>query len=255
MKKIFLHIFLFLNLTTHSQESGNIKKIVSINVDPLENVFLCEEKKIIKINKSNNERLEYEFSHYGKLKKLITKNPFRTTVFFKESQTIIFLDKNLNKLNLELKLQNIQSNIISDIEAHSNLIYLLSEKSKTICVYDLKKFKIIHCNSQIDIIKNRYLKLFLNKGTILLLNDKEILVLNENLITQKKEKLENCEALFFNKDSLYLIIKNKLFKSSIIDLNNLTFIKPVPKNNLLYIEKNMLFGIKNNFFWEEELSK
>ena len=248
MKKIFLPIFLFFNLTIYSQELKSTKKIVRINIDPLENIFLCEEKKIIKINKSNNEKLEYDFSKYGKLNKIITKNPFRTTVFFKESQTIIFLDKNLNKLNLELKLQSIQNEIISDIETHSNLIFLLSEQSNTICVYDFKKLKTIHCNSKIDIIKNKYLKLFLNQGSVFLLNDREILVLNENLITLKKTKIENCEKLFFNEDSLYLIIKNNLFKSSIIDLNNLIFIKPIPKNNLFYIDKNVIFGIKNNFF-------
>ena len=174
MTKIFVFLFLIFNFTIESQDSQDTKGTLKISVDPLENIFLCKKNKIIKVRKHDNQILEYNFSEYGDLTKIITKNPLRTTLFFQESQTIIFLDKNLNKLNLELKAQNIQNNIISDVETHSYLLFLLSEKSNEICIYDFKKLKIINCNSNIKITKNEYFKLFLNKENIVILNNEKI---------------------------------------------------------------------------------
>ncbi len=255
MKKLLVFILLLFHLSSTSQEINNLKKIVNLSIDPFENIFLCEEKKIIKIIKSDNKRLEYDFSEFGKLTKLITENPLRTTLFFKESQTIIFLDKNLNKLNIELKVQHIQNNIISDVETHSNLIFLLSEKTNEICTYNLKKLKITNCNKNIQIKKEQYLKLFLNKETLILLNNDEALILDDNLIPKTTHKIKNCNTIFFNNDSLYLIIENKLHKSSITEIENYFFIKHLPEKKILYIRNNSLFGWENNFFWEEKLTK
>ena len=255
MTKLFVCIFLVFNFNIDAQVIQNTNGTKKISIDPFENIFLCKKNKIIKIEKSNNQRLEYNFSEYGDLTKIITRNPLRTTLFFKESQTIIFLDKNLNKLNLELKVQNLQNNIISDIETHSNLIFLLSEKSNEICTYDFKKMEFKNYNSNIKIKKSEYLKLFLNNDEIVILNNEGIVILDENLITKKIEKLKNCQRLFFNEDFLYLQIKDNLYKSSIMDLSNLFFLKTLPKNSLFYISENNLFVLKNNFFSEEKLSQ
>ena len=255
MTKLFVFIFLVFNFNIDAQVIQNTNGTKKISIDPFENIFLCKKNKIIKIEKSNNQRLEYNFSEYGDLTKIITRNPLRTTLFFKESQTIIFLDKNLNKLNLELKVQSLQNNIISDIEAHSNLIFLLSEKSNEICTYDFKKMEFKNHNSNIKIIKSEHLKLFLNNEEIVILNNEGILILDENLITKKIEKLKNCQRLFFNEEFLYLQIKDNLYKSSIMDLSNLFFLKTLPKNSLFYISENNLFVLKNNFFSEEKLSQ
>ena len=255
MKKNLLFIFLIFHLTSISQEINDVKKITQISIDQFENIFLCEEKKIIKFSKLEKKRLEYEFSKFGQLTKIITTNPLRTTLFFKESQTIIFLDKNLNKLNLELKTQNIQSNIISDIETHSNLVFLLSEKNNEVCIYDLKKMKIKDCNNKLDIKKNKYLKLFLNKENIVLLNSEQALMLDEYLIPQNTYKINNCEKIFFNNNSIYFKIQNKLYKSDTLNVDNAYFIKNLPENKLLYIQNNILFEWKNNFLKEEKLTK
>jgi len=255
MKKIFLVIFLLFHLTSTSQKINNLKTILDISIDPFENIFLCEEKKIIKVRKSDKKRLEYDFSKFGQLTKIITTNPLRTTLFFEESQTIIFLDKNLNKLNTELKTQNIQNNLISDIATYSNSIVFLSEKNNEICIYDLNKFKIINCNKNLEIKKNKYLKLFLNRENVVLLNNEEILILDENLIQKTISKIKNCDKIFFNNNSVYLKIKNKLYKSSTMYIPNPFFVKDLPKNNLLYVQNNILFEWKDDFLWQEKLSK
>jgi len=255
MKNIFFFTFLIFYLTSTSQEINNLKKFKIISVDQFENIFLCEEKKIIKIRKFDKKRLEYNFSQFGQLTKIITTNPLRTTLFFEESQTIIFLDKNLNKLNTKLKTQNIQNNIISDIETHSNLIFLMSETKNEVCIYDLKKSQITNCNKKLEIQKNKYLKLFLNKENLMLLSNKEIVVLDENLIPKITYKIENCEQLFFNNDSTYLKVKNKLYKASTMYMDNTFFVKNLPKSNLLYIQNNTLFEWRDNFLWQEKLTK
>ncbi len=255
MKKILFFTFFIFHLTSLSQEFNNLKKFEIISVDQFENVFFCEEKKIIKIRKFDKKRLEYDFSPFGQLTKIITTNPLRTTLFFEESQRIIFLDKNLNKLNTELKIQNIQNNIISDIETHSNLIFLLSQKNNEVCIYDLKKFKITNCNKKLEIQKNKYLKLFLNKENLILLNNEQIIVLDENLTPKSTYKIENCQKIFFNNDSFYLKINNKLYTAKTMYMNDSVFVKNLPENNLFYIQNNILFEWRDNFLWEEKLTK
>ena len=45
-------------------------------------------------------------------------------------------------------------------------------------------------------------------------NNSEILYLNDNLIEDEKIKLSKYDRLFFNNNNVYLIIKNKLYKST-----------------------------------------
>ena len=172
--------------------------------------------------KKDGKKLDFYFSDYGQLTKIITKNPLRTTLFFKESQKIIFLDKNLNKLNQEIRIQTIHNSIISDIDTHSNLILLLSQNSDEICSYDIKKTKIIDCNNNLN-IDNHHVKLFYHKGSIMITNKSEILYLNDNLIENKKLKLSNYDRLFFNNNNVYLIIKNRLYKYNLEDFNEFSF--------------------------------
>ena len=208
MKNFFLLFFFSNILFVNSQKNIIIKNVSFFKTDPFSNFYFCTNNKLIKIDSQLN-KLEYDFSEFGKLKKFISKNPMRIILFFEETQKIIFLDKNLNKLNLNLDLQGLRNNIISDIDTHSNLIYLLSEKNQKLCVYNFKKNKIIEC--VVDLIKKKeYLKLFLFKQKILLINNSEVSILNNNLIEESRIKLEGCNDVFFDKDLLYIQKNNKL---------------------------------------------
>ena len=253
MKKKIILILLILCNHVIAQKLENFKKINYLSVDPFENVYLCYPEKITKIQKKDGKKLDFYFSDYGQLTKIITKNPLRTTLFFKESQKIIFLDKNLSKLNKEIKIQTIHNNIISDIETHSNLVLLFSKNSSEICSYDIKKTKIIDCNKNLN-IDNHNAKLFFHKGSIMIINNSEILYLNDKLIENEKLKLSTFDRLFFNNNNVYLIIKNKLYKSTIDNFNEFSFLKNLIKNDLIFIQNNFLFEIKNDFLWKENLT-
>tara|TARA_B100000963_G_scaffold287368_1_gene256510 strand:- start:8 stop:769 length:762 start_codon:yes stop_codon:yes gene_type:complete len=253
MKNFFL-LFLFSNiLFINSQKNIHIENVSFFKTDPFANLYFCNNNKLIKIDSKYN-KLEYNFSEFGKLKKIISKNPMRITLFFEETQKIIFLDKNLNKLNLDLDLREIQNNIISDIDTHSNLIYLLAEKNQKICVYNFKKNKIIECVVEF-IRKKDYLKLFLFKQKVLLINNSEISILNNNLIEDSKIKLEGCNNIFFDKDLLYVKKNNKLYKTKLNNLNKLLFIDSLKENELIDVNENVLYKYHNNYLSEETLSK
>ena len=253
MKKKILLILLILSNYVSAQKLENVKKINYLSVDPFENVYLCYPEKITKIQKKDGKKLDFHFSDYGQLTKIITKNPLRTTLFFKESQKIIFLDKNLNKLYQEIRINTIHNNIISDIETHSNLVLLFSQNSNEICNYDIKKSKIIDCNNNLN-IDNHHIKLFYHKGSIMITNNSEILYLNDNLIENKKLKFSNYDRLFFNNNNVYLIFKNILYTSKLESFNEFSFLKNLNKNDLIFIQNNFLFEIKNDFLWVENLS-
>tara|TARA_Y100001978_G_C23637415_1_gene406541 strand:- start:95 stop:856 length:762 start_codon:yes stop_codon:yes gene_type:complete len=253
MKNFFL-LFLFSStLFVNSQKNIHIENVSFFKTDPFANLYFCNNNKLIKIDSQYN-KLEYNFSEFGKLKKIISKNPMRITLFFEETQKIIFLDKNLNKLNLDLDLREIQNNIISDIDTHSNLIYLLAEKNQKICVYNFKKNKIIEC--VVDFIRKKdYLKLFLFKQKVILINNSEISILNNNLIKDSKIELEGCNDIFFDKDLLYVKKNNKLYKTKLTNLNKLQFIYSLKENELIDVNENVLYKYHNNYLSEETLSK
>ena len=73
----------------------------------------------------------------------MVENPFRLIVFFKESQSIIFLDKNLNELSKVINLDNIFEDKITDVSNYSDLIFLFSEINK-IYVFDIKRNEIVN---------------------------------------------------------------------------------------------------------------
>ena len=85
-------------------------------------------------------------------------------------------------------------------------------------------------------------------------NNSEILYLNDNLIENKKLKLSTFDRLFFNNNNVYLIIKNKLYKSTIDNFNEFSFLKNLNQNDLIFIQNNFLFEIKNDFLWKENLT-
>ena len=253
MKNFFLLFFFSNILFVNSQKNIHIENVSFFKPDPFANLYFCNNNKLIKIDSQYN-KLEYNFSEFGKLKKIISKNPMRITLFFEETQKIIFLDKNLNKLNLDLDLREIQNNIISDIDIHSNLIYLLAEKNQKICVYNFKKNKIIEC--VVDFIRKKdYLKLFLFKQKVILINNSEISILNNNLIEDSKIELEGCNDIFFDKDLLYIKKNNKLYKTKLTNLNKLQFIYSLKENELIDVNENVLYKYHNNYLSEETLSK
>ena len=85
-------------------------------------------------------------------------------------------------------------------------------------------------------------------------NNSEILYLNDNLIEDKKIKLSKYDRLFFNNNNVYLIIKNRLYKSNLENFNELSYLKNLNKNDLIFIQNNFLFEIKNDFLWIEKLT-
>ena len=136
---------------------------------------------------------------------------------------------------------------------HILICYSFSKNSSEICSYDIKKTKIIDCNKNLN-IDNHNAKLFFHKGTIMIINNSEILYLNDKLIENEKLKLSTFDRLFFNNNNVYLIIKNKLYKSTIDNFNEFSFLKNLNKNDLIFIQNNFLFEIKNDFLWKENLT-
>ena len=90
MKKKILLVLLFLGNYVSAQKLENVKNINYLSVDPFENVYLCYPEKITKIQKKDGKKLDFHFSDYGQLTKIITKNPLRTTLFLKNLKKLFF---------------------------------------------------------------------------------------------------------------------------------------------------------------------
>ena len=147
MKLILLLTFIV--FSSFSQNIPNPEKVNSIEVDIFDNIYILSSKKNIKkyINDSNNI-LEYTNLEYGEITKIITENPFRVIIFFKDNQNIVFLDKNLNELNYIINLNNLFDEKIVDISNYSNLLFFLSEINE-IFIYDITRNEIINSKKTI----------------------------------------------------------------------------------------------------------
>ena len=173
MKLILLLTFIV--FSSFSQNILNPEKVNSIQVDMFDDIYILSSKKNIKkyINDSNNI-LEYTNLEYGEITKIITENPFRVIIFFKDNQNIVFLDKNLNELNYIINLNNLFDEKIVDISNYSNLLFFLSEINE-IFIYDIARNEIINSKKLSLTNQSKSIKIFSNNNKIFIVGNSFII--------------------------------------------------------------------------------
>ena len=109
MKNLILLILINIVQTSFSQDILINDDVKILDSDQFENIFVVnEDNELLKYPKDNYaEYLEYSNMEYGNIQKIIINNPFRLIIFYEDSQKILFLDKNLNELNITINLFNI----------------------------------------------------------------------------------------------------------------------------------------------------
>lgn len=177
MFKIF-----FLSVFFSSLLSGNDNGIAInanfIEVDNLGNIYAVTDFEIYKFDKNLFLQKTYSQSSFGKIYSLDVSNPFKILVFFKDFNSIFFLDNNLSeisKIDFSISdftdIQLVSSSLQSDFWIYDNSdkrIFLINEKFE---IQQKSKFlgKYICNNEFLDMVESEN-KLYLGikyKGVLI----------------------------------------------------------------------------------------
>lgn len=112
---VFLHFFLCLFFSANCQNSDNLSLIKSFNIsakylqtDELGNIYLVTPtNQLYKYSKDGNLLSTLNYSYNGNISSIDVTNPMELYIFYKEMNSVIFLDNNL-AFRGELKLNNFQ---------------------------------------------------------------------------------------------------------------------------------------------------
>ena len=192
----------------------------------------------------------------GSIEKIMVDNPFRIIVFYKESQKILFLDKHLNELNIEINLRPLFNEKIIDLANSSNLLFLISDLNK-IFVYDVNRKKIIKSKKILLSKDTESINIFSNKNRFFLLENSSIKIFNHqlDLLNQKIRKWKNkLNKIMFDNEMIYEYCHEERALFS-IKINN-EFEKKLMTNlndSIFTIKNQKIFSIKNKLLNQQLL--
>jgi len=256
MKSLLLLINI--SLISFSQNVDFHQEISIIESDQFENILIVTEKNnLIKYPVNNyNKHLEFINIEYGDIQKIMTKNPFRIIIFYKNNQKILFLDKNLNELNVRIDLYNLCNEKIVDVANYSNLIFLLSELNQ-IFIYDISKGKIIRSKKIPNSLSFKSIKIFSNNNKVFLLGNSFMQVLNHQLdLIHEEERIwtkKINKVIFDNKKVYeYCYTKNQLSIMQTDDSFESQIIKNIDDTIFTIINKKIIL-IKNGILKQQLL--
>jgi len=258
MKNLILLLVINIIQISFSQNILIKDGVKLLDADQFENIFIVtKNNKLLKYPKENyNNYLEFSSIEYGSIQKIMTNNPFRLIIFYKDSQKIIFLDKNLNELNIKINLFNLFNNRIIDVANSSNLLFFVSELNE-IYVYDIGRGKILNSKKLLFSNKAESKKIFSNSNTIFLLGNYSKKILNHqlDLLFEKENKWrEKINKILFDNNKIYEYCyeNNELF---LIDIDNNFKRKKVQtiNNSLFTIKNNNILFIKNQLLKQQLL--
>jgi len=141
LKILFIYFFNFnlysqiIDYTIDKKETIIINKEVYIANDAFDFKYFITNNSLIK--KKNNEYFEYKNVLLGNITKIDIQNPLLILVFYKEFNTCVFLDNQLNETQIINFSENKnQINLDAVGTASQNRIWFVNSITNQICLYD-----------------------------------------------------------------------------------------------------------------------
>ncbi len=242
-----IKIFILLLLTgsfSHSQEIQT--ELVSktplhadsfIGVDELNHIYFIKNNVLFK--KRNLDTINYSNISLGKITSVNIQNPFKLIVFYKEFNSVVVLDNNLNELTnrIDFTKETLFNNVQFVSVSSENDLWLYADDTK-LYLYDYKKHSIkvetqpmsfYHNSLNANQIKSNY-------KNVWLLSEKGVIQFNEYGNYIQFINIENITDIFplkkdfiYSKNSSFFFWENE--KSIPISLNYTQTIKNININN------------------------
>jgi hypothetical protein len=233
MKKLYLLLILTFSLQLVAQKNKliNTKPLIAdsfVGADQFDNIFYTLENTLYK----NDAEKSYNDFQLGKLTSVDISNPFKIVLFYKDFNTVVLVDNNLNetdRVTFEFNASFVSKNI-------KNKLWVFNRDSNQLLIVDFKKNSIDHKTAPIN-FKPTELQSNLNEGFLL----------SENFI-QTVDYLGNLT----NKINIENTDSFRVYKKKIILLqdNSLHLVTPNNKTKLIYTGKEIIdFYFRNNDFY------
>jgi len=111
MKRLVLSGLIILALALKGAGAFELIKTIQLSaddfsVDIMGHIYWAEGSTLFRYNPQNNEKLEYTNTFLGEIHSWDASNPLKILVFFKEFNSLVFLDKNLSPIGSPIRLDN-----------------------------------------------------------------------------------------------------------------------------------------------------
>jgi hypothetical protein len=258
MKNYLYVLFLFFIINLSAQEGNRLKlvKQVDLSVDKFLGVNVYDElfyiNKDILFKQTKSEKLSYQNNLYGNLNNVDIINYLETTLFYKDFNTVIQLDRWLGEFN---KVDFIQSNIFSSIQrvsiASNNRLWVFNDDTLQLQIYS-PKLDIVVASSQP--VQDKIIDCYSNYNFYWILTETKLLKYNIYGNELNSYNLEGFDAFTHFKNSFILKKLNQLYFFSekekvpeLLTLPKLTIKDFSVTNETLYIyDGKELYSFKIN---------
>jgi len=265
-----LIVSLFVVKAQEQLNLNNYKVVKEINLlenyklhrlDHLGNVYFVNENILIKLIASSYKNLEFKNPSLGNIYSYDISNPLKILVFYKESNTIIWLDNNLSPISKPLKLDDLS---VSSAELVCNSVlngfWIYDNKSGQVNYYDKNLKLTAQTPSLTSIIPEGSIPNYLeerNNNLYVNVPSKGVFVFELTgafqtiipLINLRNLTMSNNNVQYYNDYSLINYdIKTNTSQSILLSdtISNLLNVQIVNNNLMLFKKDKLILYIKKN---------
>ncbi len=215
---ILLMGLLFIINSAYSQTQINTKSDF-IDADLQGNIYIVNKTNLLKYN--TNGQLLYKYSNniLGNISSIDVSNPLRILVFFKESNNIVYLNKQLSEINSPIQIEqitNVQAELVTS--SISQGFWSYEKWSETLSLFTTQGNSKVSVNIVNYINDNSALFLSQHNGQIYLQTNNNLLIFDEfgnfikleNITTSNKINITNKYYIYYKTPNLYFTDRTTL---------------------------------------------
>jgi WD40 repeat protein len=237
--KCFVSLFFLFQISFIQAQNIEIKFVKSfllevdqfIGVDNFDNLYFIKDQTLFK--KTELETFSYTNNKYGSISSVDISNPLKILIFYKDFNTVLFLDNNLNELTTSINFlnENLVDNVsFANISSNNNL-WLFSLDDNKLKLWNLKTKNTIFISQPLSYYRSNFkpLKQMSSYKYCWVIGENGALKFNEYGTFVEGKKIENTDDL-------------TPFKNGYIYLNNskLNYWDSSDKNHLLEIGTDVI---------------
>lgn len=228
----------------------------------LGNLYIIKNTELKKVDFENNQEKNYSNSLFGKISTVDVSDPFRTLLFYKDFNKIVFLDKNLSEIISPIILDDLGYYNVLSVCQSVNGGFWLFDQSLSQLVYIDKNLNTVKKSSQLsDLLrqnieqkqvfmleKNDYIYLGINGEGVLLFDNYGTYLKTFPLLNSGVFQVSNGIISYYKEGKLYFYNTNN-FTENNITLPKHDCIQVRLENKRLFIQtKEKIFIYKLNNF-------
>lgn len=244
---IFVSIVFSVTQTEYTLEKELNSKADFFTVDQLGFVYLLQNSEIKKIDLNQNKERSYGSSITGIITDIDVSDPFRTLIFYRDFNRIVFLDKNLSEIASPIVLDNLgYYNVRAVCQSVSGGFWIFDQSLNSLIYIDKNLNTIKKSSSLSDLIgenldqkqvfmleKNDYIYLGISGEGILLFDSYGTYVKTFPLLNTGRFQVNNGIIYYYKEGELHFYNTNS-FKEEIRSL-------PLKNGKQVMIESKKLF--------------